>query len=77
MQIHITAKRKLVISGERKSDLHAGWVEKVQERQFGDFQREFVIADDADFSSILQIYPWCFNGDYQEEGANSWQKHLH
>ena len=52
LQIDVTEDRRLVISGNRSSDLHAGWEEKAKERCFGQFQRDFILADD-DYSEIL------------------------
>ena len=48
LQIDITPERVLTVSGEQKSDPCTGWDERFQERQFGQFQRLFALADDAD-----------------------------
>ncbi len=52
MQIDITPEPVLTVSGERKTDLCTGWDERSQERHFGQFERLFALADDADTSTI-------------------------
>jgi len=48
LQIDITPERVLTVSGEHKSDSCTGWDERFQERHFGQFERLFALADDAD-----------------------------
>lgn len=71
LQIDITPERVLTVSGEQKSDPCTGWDERFQERQFGQFERLFALADDADTSSCTlynqcKLETWCFDHYCQE-----------
>ena len=52
LQIDITPERVLTVSGERKTDLCTGWDERSQERHFGQFERLFALAADADTKTV-------------------------
>lgn len=55
LQIDITPERVLTISGEHKPyvhDLRKGWDVRFQKCRFGQFERLFALAGDADTSTI-------------------------